>query len=181
MATGFIAAGPWDFVGHAELREGTVDKKIAESHDRDDMVMTTMSTFLSLTAHCARCHNHKFDPILQADYYRLQAVFAGIDRADRPYDAEPKVAEERFVLTTHRNDLLAEQQRFEAKVAGLKSPAVAAIDAQAKQLAAELAALPVDAKTAQLDARLSQSNLGGAERHEMGASRFGPIAGRLTN
>jgi mono/diheme cytochrome c family protein len=148
VATGFIAAGPWDFVGHAELREGTVDKKIAESLDRDDMVMTTMSTFLSLTAHCARCHNHKFDPILQADYYRLQAVFAGIDRADRPYDADPNVAKKRFVLTAHRNDLLAEQQRFEAKVAGLKSPAIAAIDAQAKQLAAELAALPVDAKAA---------------------------------
>ena len=45
VATGFIAAGPWDFVGHVELREGTVDKKIARSNDRDDMVATTMSTF----------------------------------------------------------------------------------------------------------------------------------------
>ena len=35
------------------------------------------STFLGLTVGCARCHNHKFDPILQSDYYRLQAVFAG--------------------------------------------------------------------------------------------------------
>jgi hypothetical protein len=34
-------------------------------------------TFLGLTVNCARCHNHKFDPILQADYYRLQAVFGG--------------------------------------------------------------------------------------------------------
>jgi mono/diheme cytochrome c family protein/cytochrome c553 len=83
-ATGFVAAGPWDFVGHVELREGTVDKMIARSNDRDDMVMTTMSTFASMTVHCARCHDHKFDPIKQADYYRLQAVFAGVERADRP-------------------------------------------------------------------------------------------------
>ncbi len=86
IATGFIAAGPWDFVGHAELREGTVDKEKTRLIDRDDMVTTVVSTFTSLTVHCARCHDHKFDPIPQKDYYRLQAVFAGVDRGDRPYD-----------------------------------------------------------------------------------------------
>ena len=85
IATGFIAAGPWDFVGHVELREGTVDKLKTRLLDRDDMVASTMSTFVSLTVHCARCHDHKFDPIPQTDYYRLQAVFAGVDRGDRPY------------------------------------------------------------------------------------------------
>jgi hypothetical protein len=49
------------------------------------MVANTISTFQSLTAHCARCHDHKFDPIPQRDYYRLQAVFAGVDRGDRAY------------------------------------------------------------------------------------------------
>ena len=101
VATGFIAAGPWDAVGHTELREGTVDKEIARSNDRDDMVATTCSTFLSLTVHCARCHNHKFDPIKQTDYYRLQAVFAGIDRADRPYDPDPQVARTRRAAGSH--------------------------------------------------------------------------------
>ena len=48
------------------------------------MVTTTIGTFNSMTAQCARCHNHKFDPITQEDYYSLQAVFAGIDRAERP-------------------------------------------------------------------------------------------------
>ena len=85
IATGFIAAGPWDFVGHVELREGTIDKLKTRLLDRDDMVSTTISTFVSLTVHCARCHDHKFDPIPQSDYYRLQAVFAGVDRGDRPY------------------------------------------------------------------------------------------------
>jgi hypothetical protein len=87
IATGFIAAGPWDFVGHVELREGTVDKLKTRVLDRDDMVSSTMSTFVSLTVHCARCHDHKFDPITQTDYYRLQAVFAGVDRGDRPYQS----------------------------------------------------------------------------------------------
>src|SRR5262249_49613681 len=84
IATGFIAAGPWDFVGHVELREGTVDKEKTRLLDRDDMVANTISTFVSLTAHFARCHAHKFDPIPQKDYYRLQAIFAGVDRGDRP-------------------------------------------------------------------------------------------------
>lgn len=83
VATGFIAAGPWDYVGHVELREGTVDKRITRVLDRDDMVTNALSTFASTTVHCARCHNHKFDPITQEDYYNLQAVFAGVERADR--------------------------------------------------------------------------------------------------
>ena len=89
IATGFIAAGPWDFVGHVELREDTIEKMKTRVLDRDDMVANTMSTFMSLTAHCARCHDHKFDPISQKDYYGLQAVFAGVDRGDRPAGNPP--------------------------------------------------------------------------------------------
>ncbi len=107
VATGFIAAGPWDFVGHVELREGTTDKAIARGNDRDDMVMTAMSTFLSLTVHCARCHDHKFDPITQGDYYRLQAVFAGMDRADRAYDPDPEVRRRRQALKAEKSALEA--------------------------------------------------------------------------
>jgi cytochrome c553 len=91
IATGFVVAGPWDFVGHVELREGTVDKEKTRTLDRDDMVASTVSTFCSLTAHCARCHDHKFDPIPQKDYYRLQAVFAGVERGDRPLPKGAKV------------------------------------------------------------------------------------------
>jgi hypothetical protein len=92
VATGFIAAGPWDFVGHVELREGTLEKEKTRLLDRDDMVANTCSTFLSLTVHCARCHDHKFDPIPARDYYRLQAVFAGVERGDRPYGSKERLA-----------------------------------------------------------------------------------------
>src|SRR5205823_14626965 len=62
-ALGFLAAGPWDFIGHEEVPESKIDGKIARHLDRDDMVMNTMQTFNSFTVQCAQCHNHKFDPI----------------------------------------------------------------------------------------------------------------------
>jgi len=91
IATGFLVAGPFDFVGQIEVAEGTLAKAITRNLDRDDMAATVIGTFNSMTVHCARCHNHKFDPISQEDYYSLQAVFAGIDRADRKFDdGEPR-------------------------------------------------------------------------------------------
>ncbi len=92
IATGFIAAGPFDFVGQIEVAEGTMSKAITRNLDRDDMVTTTIGTFNSMTVQCARCHSHKFDPITQEDYYSLQAVFAGVDRAERPFPAGGGVA-----------------------------------------------------------------------------------------
>ena len=91
-ALGFIAAGPWDFIGHAEVPESKIDGQIARHLDRDDMVANTMNTFASLTVQCAQCHNHKFDPIAQEDYYSLQAVFAALDRADKKYYSDPAIA-----------------------------------------------------------------------------------------
>ena len=72
---------------------------------RDDMVMTAMSTFTSTTVHCARCHDHKFDPIPQQEYYALQAVFAGVDRANRPYDPDPQVYRRRRELLKRKKEL----------------------------------------------------------------------------
>ncbi|MGZ5517369.1 MAG: DUF1549 domain-containing protein, partial [Limisphaerales bacterium] len=98
VATGFIVAGPWDLSSIMAIMDDTLDKKVALYLDRDDMVMNTMSTFTSTTVHCARCHNHKFDPIPQKDYYALQAVFAGVDRADRPYDLDAATNTKRQAL-----------------------------------------------------------------------------------
>jgi hypothetical protein len=128
VATGFLAAGPWDFVGHAELREGTTDKEITRLLDRDDMLMTVMSSLTSMTAHCARCHNHKFDPIPQEDYYKLQAVFAGIDRADRPYDNDPQVYHERRKLIAERRGIMAKLQPLLDKAAAVTTPEIEELD-----------------------------------------------------
>lgn len=120
VATGMLAAGPWDYVGHVELREGTVDKKKTRNLDRDDVVTNVVSSFQSLTVHCARCHDHKFDPIPQRDYYNLQAVFAGVERADRDYDANPETAAARAVLVAERAELrawlLAAKERLDERM-----------------------------------------------------------------
>ncbi len=104
-ALGFIAAGPWDLIGHAEVPESKIDGQVARHLDRDDMVATTLQTFNSLTVQCAQCHNHKFDPITQEDYYSLQAVFAAVDRTDRKYDPDPEVGRRRAVLEDRRRTL----------------------------------------------------------------------------
>ncbi len=114
VATGFIAAGPWDFIGHAEVPETKIDGMVARSLDRDDMVGSTMSTFVSMTAQCARCHNHKFDPITQEDYFSLQAVFAALDRTDRPYEKSDGVAKQRAALTAKQETLEAELAKLDA-------------------------------------------------------------------
>jgi hypothetical protein len=86
---GFIGAGPWD------QSTAQTAPKTSDNLDRDDMVTQTMSSFASVTAHCARCHDHKFDPVLQEDYYALQAVFAGVGKGDVAYDRDAATAEQR--------------------------------------------------------------------------------------
>jgi mono/diheme cytochrome c family protein len=141
VATGFVVAGPWDFVGHVELREGTVDKEKTRLLDRDDMVTNAVSTFMSLTVGCARCHDHKFDPIPQKDYYRLQAIFAGVERGNRPY-ANPLRRAEKENLLAERDLLLKRRTALRRRVAELTSPELARLDAELKERRAELAALP---------------------------------------
>ncbi len=108
-ALGFIAAGPWDESSLRDIREDTIDRQIGRYLDRDDMVTTVMSTFASVTVHCARCHDHKFDPVSQADYYALQAVFAGVDRANRVFDTELEVHQKRQALMRERRAVKARE------------------------------------------------------------------------
>ncbi len=72
IATGFNRLGPWD------------DEPADPAEDRfdqlDDVVSTTSQAFLALTLGCARCHNHKFEPLLTKDYYGMVAVFNGLER-----------------------------------------------------------------------------------------------------
>jgi hypothetical protein len=139
VATGFIAAGPWDYVGQVELREGTTDKNITRLLDRDDMVTATMSTFVSMTAHCARCHDHKFDPIPQEDYYSLQAVFAGVDRADRPYDLAPAVHAARRPLLEKRRALLVQLRPLQEQAASATNLELKKLDDTLTELKFEFA------------------------------------------
>lgn len=115
-ALGFISAGPWDFIGHVEVPESKTDGKVARHLDRDDMVVNTLQTFNSVTVQCAQCHNHKFDPISQEDYYCLQAVFSALDRADQAYDTDGEVAERRASLQKKEQRVLTQKEGIDRRV-----------------------------------------------------------------
>lgn len=87
---GFLSAGPFDFVGQVETQSPMLNRA-ARALDLDDMVTQTLTATMGITINCARCHDHKLDPITQEEYYRLWAVFAGVKRGDRELDpAESK-------------------------------------------------------------------------------------------
>jgi mono/diheme cytochrome c family protein len=73
IATGFLRLGP-EMGGGERGRQDSLD----------DVVTTTTLAFMGITVGCARCHNHKFDPIPQKDYYRIQAVFYSTRGAEYP-------------------------------------------------------------------------------------------------
>ncbi len=79
VGSAFLVAGPYDDVGNQD--------KVAQLNIRaatlDDMITATSGAFLGLTINCARCHNHKFDPIPTEDYYRLRSAFEGVKHGRR--------------------------------------------------------------------------------------------------
>jgi hypothetical protein len=124
-ATGMHRCGPVHVVS------GNLDKEMVRQEVLTEMVNGLGSAALGLTVGCARCHDHKFDPLSLGDYYRLQAFFAGTQYADvnLATDDEKKVREKRVA-------------GLEAEAAPLKQR-VAAIDApyREKVAAAKRAAL----------------------------------------
>ena len=75
IATGFLGAGEWDEVGFSQ--RSPVFKRVVRQDQLEDMTSAITQTFLGLTVNCARCHDHKFDPILQKEYYQITAALAG--------------------------------------------------------------------------------------------------------
>ncbi len=81
IATGFLVAGPWDEVGQSQ--QSTAMKAVVRQDEIEDYVGTIAQTFLGLTVNCARCHDHKFDPILQKEYYQLASAVGGVRHGSR--------------------------------------------------------------------------------------------------
>lgn len=79
VGTAFLVAGPYDDVGNQDARQA----RLIRANTIDDMIVATSGAFLGLTVGCARCHDHKFDPIKAADYYRFQSIFAGVNHGER--------------------------------------------------------------------------------------------------
>ncbi len=84
LATGFLAAG----VHSTQITKNEVEKQRYD--ELDDMLSTTTTSMLGLTVGCCRCHDHKFDPFPQADYYRLLSTFTTVVRSDRELPLNPQ-------------------------------------------------------------------------------------------
>ncbi len=103
VATGFLRAGPQHVVA------GNLDKTELRQEYLTETMLGIGSGIMGLTVGCARCHDHKFDPILQSDFYKLQAFFAASDNAD--YDNSPEDKKEAY-----KNS----RQPFEEKLKAIK-------------------------------------------------------------
>ncbi|HUF47275.1 MAG TPA: PSD1 and planctomycete cytochrome C domain-containing protein [Vicinamibacterales bacterium] len=118
IATGFLRLGP----------EGGGTRQDA----LDDLIATTSQAFLGLTINCARCHNHKFDPIPQKDYYRIQAIFYPTRDAEHVLAPEAEAARNR-----------AERQRIDGRLEPVRERKVAIEKPYHDQIVArEVARLP---------------------------------------
>lgn len=134
LGLGFIAAGPWDFIGHVEVPETKIDGRIARHIDRDEMVSNTLNTFNSVTIQCCRCHNHKFDPFTQEHYYSLQSVFAAVDRAERSYDTDPDVERRRQELERQLQQHRGELAKIDEAIKKEGGEELAAVEKQIAEL-----------------------------------------------
>jgi hypothetical protein len=117
IATGYYRLGLWD--------DEAADKEQARFDELDDILATTAQAFLGTTINCARCHEHKADPIPQADYYRMLAFFQDI----------PRYGSEQHILTDITDlSRLPEENARTAALFGRKaavSGQIAAIEAAA--------------------------------------------------
>lgn len=92
-ATGFLVGGPYD-----QVKSPDINLTLQQRQDElADMINTTGTSFMGLTLGCARCHNHKFDPISQKDYYSMQAILAGVQHGDRPRRSSESIARQRQI------------------------------------------------------------------------------------
>ncbi len=99
-----------------------LDNNIKDERTRmdelDDNVATTSQTFLAMTVQCARCHNHKFDPIPQKDYYQMQAVFFSTKEIDYPLVSAEEVARHEAAL----EEIQQQQKPLRKRITELEKP-----------------------------------------------------------
>lgn len=111
--TGFLVTAAVLLPG--QIGKDEPSKRLAHQDSLDEILINTGEAFLGLSIGCARCHDHKFDPITQRDYYAMQAFFSGVRYGDRPIQSADHTAQQKKVKTlTKRLDIFERQlARFE--------------------------------------------------------------------
>ncbi len=112
VATGFLRLTP---------RFGTTNAQQGRQMTLDEITGTVGSAFLGLTFKCAQCHDHRYDPIPQRDFYRLQAFFGTIEMADVrvPYSDPAELARMKAAAAGAQAKLDAAQKRFDEYQRGM--------------------------------------------------------------
>ena len=114
IATGYYRLGPWD--------DEPADPMLAMYDEFDDILTTTSQGFLGLTLNCARCHDHKLDPLPQKDYYRFLAFFRNIRRYGIRDDASVLERSVRDIATPQEQQQHAEElATYEAELQSLRA------------------------------------------------------------
>jgi hypothetical protein len=138
IATGYYRLGIWD--------DEPVDRLQAFYDGLDDIVATTGQVFLGLTVDCARCHNHKIDPIAQKDYYRLLAFFRNINHYKNggPTDEKPLlVGAAKQAYEQRVAELQKQRDQIQADISTIEKEFRAAYMPEKKNSKADLAKLIV--------------------------------------
>ena len=127
IGTGFLVAGPMDLVKSQDPKLTQMQRQ----NELDDIINTCGTAFLGLTTGCARCHNHKFDPITQKDYYAMQAVFAGVQHGEA---ALPLSDEAQQRIDTIQRETQQLRERLAKYIPACQNAVIAIDDANATQI-----------------------------------------------
>lgn len=122
-ATGFLVSAAALLPGQVGQDEESI--RLARQDELNEIVINTGSAFLGLTLACARCHDHKFDPISQRDYFAMQAMFAGVRYGERPWRNVPRSDKQREMSAIGRE--LASIDQALART-GLRAPVNSAVN-----------------------------------------------------
>ncbi len=130
----FLVCGPVDIVGNSDAAKARQIRADAV----DEIIRAASEAFLGLTIGCARCHDHKFDPVTQQDYYRLYATFNGVFHADREVGPDDQLRGR----DQRRAALEARKQALNAEKSAAQSATPQELDDQLAEIDQQLAALP---------------------------------------